>query len=202
MKLIKRLVLASQSPRRIRLLRQLGIDPDVMPSQLEEVFRSNETPEVNVMRLALEKARDVAGRYGDAIVVGADTTVVLDSRWLGKPADASEAREMLGMLSGRTHTVYTGIALIDRPSDRFIVDVEATKVTFRKLAMQEIEEYVAGGSPFDKAGGYGIQDNYGAVFVTSIEGCFYNVVGFPLSRFHSRLDEFQSQVTGDKGKHE
>lgn len=201
MKLTKRLVLASKSPRRVHLLRQLGINPDIMPSQLEEVFRSNETPEVNVMRLALDKARDVARHYGDAIVVGADTTVVLDSRWLGKPAGSTEAKEMLGMLSGRTHTVYTGIALIDRPSDRFIVDVEATKVTFRKLAAQEIEEYVAGGSPFDKAGGYGIQDDYGAVFVTKVEGCFYNVVGFPLSRFYSRLDEFQSQVTADEGKY-
>ncbi len=196
MKLIKQLVLASQSPRRIHLLRQLGIDAEVAPSRVDEVFRTNETPEANVMRLALDKARDVAGRYTDAIVVGADTTVVLGSLLLAKPSGAAEAKQMLGMLSGRTHTVFTGIALVDRPSGKFVVDCAATQVTFREITEDEIDEYVAGGSPFDKAGAYGIQDDYGAVFVTRIDGCFYNVVGFPLSRFYSRLKEFQSQLTG------
>lgn len=196
MKLLKPLVLASQSPRRIHLMRQLGIDAEVVPSRVDEVFRANEMPEANVMRLALDKALDVAGRYSDAIVVGADTTVVLDTLLLAKPSDAADAKQMLGMLSGRTHTVFTGIALVDRPSGKFVVDCEATQVTFRQITEDEIDEYVAGGSPFDKAGAYGIQDDYGAVFVTRIDGCFYNVVGFPLSRFYSRLKEFQSQLTG------
>jgi septum formation protein len=100
---------------------------------------------------------------------------------------------MLERLSGRTHLVVTGFALLERPSDRLVVDFESTKVTFRELPRKEIESYVATGSPMDKAGAYGIQDDYGAVFVSRIEGCYYNVVGLPLSKVHSRLNEFYLQ---------
>lgn len=193
-RLVKPLVLASESPRRIGLLRQIGLDPRVIPSRIPEEFDPSFTPADNTQRLALEKAREVGRGLENAIVVGADTTVVIGDKILAKPNDAADAIQMLELLSGRSHIVHTGFALLDRPSDRFVVDVESTTVTFRTLPRREIEEYVATGSPMDKAGAYGIQDDYGAVFVSRVEGCFYNVVGFPLAKFYERLTEFQSQL--------
>ncbi|MFN0157696.1 MAG: Maf family protein [Bacteroidota bacterium] len=194
MELHKPLVLASASPRRISLLRQIGLSPDVVPSEIDEQFDATKSPDENAMALALAKATQVGNGMVEGIVIGADTIVIIDGRLLAKPANREEAIEMLEMLSGRTHRVCTGFALLDRPSNRTLTDAETTLVTFRQLPREEIETYVAGGSPMDKAGAYGIQDDYGAVFVTRIEGCFYNVVGFPLARFHQRLLEFQSQL--------
>lgn len=199
MQLFKPIVLASQSPRRIALLKQIGLHPDVIPSRISEEFDPLMTAAENTKRLALEKAQEVGRGLENALVVGADTTVVLADQVLAKPTDPEDAIRMLELLSGRTHVVHTGFALLDRPSDRYVVDVESTIVTFRNLPRSEIEEYVATGSPMDKAGAYGIQDDYGAVFVSRIEGCFYNVVGFPLSKFYTRLAEFQSQLSSDKG---
>ncbi len=187
MHLIKRLVLASRSPRRIHLLRQLGLEAEVAPGTTDETFDSIETPEHNVRRLALAKAMDCSAKFAAALIVGADTTVVLDGRVMAKPESADEAKAMLKSLSGRTHVVHTGVALVDRPSGRKLVDSETTEVTFRTLSEKEINGYVATGSPFDKAGGYGIQDDFGAVFVTKVNGCFYNVMGFPLAKFYSML---------------
>ncbi|MBM2845847.1 MAG: maf protein [Bacteroidetes bacterium] len=199
MQLLKPIVLASQSPRRIALLKQIGLHPDVIPSRISEEFDPLLTAAENTKRLALEKAQEVGRGLENALVVGADTTVVLADQVLAKPTDPEDAIRMLELLSGRTHVVHTGFALLDRPSDRYVVDVETTIVTFRNLPRSEIEAYVATGSPMDKAGAYGIQDDYGAVFVSRIEGCFYNVVGFPLSRFYTQLVEFQSQLSSDKG---
>lgn len=199
MQLFKPIVLASQSPRRIALLKQIGLHPDVIPSRISEEFDPLMTAAENTKRLALEKAQEVGRGLENALVVGADTTVVLADQVLAKPTDPEDAIRMLELLSGRRHVVHTGFALLDRPSDRYVVDVESTIVTFRNLPRSEIEEYVATGSPMDKAGAYGIQDDYGAVFVSRIEGCFYNVVGFPLSKFYTRLAEFQSQLSSDKG---
>ena len=192
----KPIVLASQSPRRIALLRQIGLAPRVIPSSIDEVFDLTRTPAENAVRLAHAKAEDVGKEIGDGIIVGADTIVVLDGKYLGKPSTPPDAVEMLGQLSGRTHTVVTGIALLDRPTNRSVTGFEETRVTFRKLPLEEIEAYVAKGSPMDKAGAYGIQDDYGAVFVSRIEGCYYNVVGLPLSRFHSMLQQFSSHIAG------
>ncbi|HET6271484.1 MAG TPA: Maf family protein [Bacteroidota bacterium] len=199
MQFFKPIVLASQSPRRIALLKQVGLHPDVIPSRISEEFDPLMTAVENTKRLALEKALEVGRGLENALVVGADTTVVLADQVLAKPTDPEDAIRMLELLSGRTHVVHTGFALLDRPSDRYVVDVESTIVTFRNLPRSEIEDYVATGSPMDKAGAYGIQDDYGAVFVSRIEGCFYNVVGFPLSKFYTRLAEFQSQLSSDKG---
>lgn len=199
MQLFKPIVLASQSPRRIALLKQIGLHPDVIPSRISEEFDPLMTAAENTKRLALEKAQEVGRGLENALVVGADTMVVLADQVLAKPTDPEDAIRMLELLSGRRHVVHTGFALLDRPSDRYVVDVESTIVTFRNLPRSEIEEYVATGSPMDKAGAYGIQDDYGAVFVSRIEGCFYNVVGFPLSKFYTRLAEFQSQLSSDKG---
>ena len=194
MRLNKRLVLASQSPRRISLLQQIGLKVDVIPSDIPEEFDPTMSAGENARRLSLRKAVDVGKRIDDAIIIGADTVVVIDGMLLGKPSDPDDAIRMLEILSGRTHTVYTGFSLLDRPSDRSVTDLERTSVTFRRLPRREIEEYVASGSPLDKAGAYGIQDDYGAVFVTRIEGCFYNVVGFPLARFYTTLERFQSEL--------
>ncbi|HTY59930.1 MAG TPA: Maf family protein [Bacteroidota bacterium] len=186
------LILASRSPRRLQLLRQIGMSPTIMPCDIPEAFDAAKTPEENASSLALQKAECVAGSVREGVIIGADTIVVLDGEMLGKPENPRDAVRMLKELSGRTHTVVTGFALVERPSGRRMTGTERTEVTFRRLPGAEIEEYVAGGSPLDKAGAYGIQDDYGAVFVTRIEGCFYNVVGLPLSKFHTALAEFLS----------
>lgn len=189
------LILASRSPRRLQLLKQIGMSPAVMPCDIEEVFDGSRTPEENASSLALRKALVVAGKIEDGIVLGADTIVIIDGQMLGKPESPRDAVRMLSLLSGRTHTVVTGFAIVERPSGRYTTGSERTEVTFRSLPAREIEDYVAGGSPLDKAGAYGIQDDYGAVFVTRIEGCFYNVVGLPLSRVHTVLREFRAGGT-------
>lgn len=134
------------------------------------------------------------------MIVGADTIVVLDGHVLGKPKDARQARGMLRSLSGRTHTVYTGVALIDARSGMSESFYERTRVTFRAIDEKEIREYVRSGSPLDKAGAYGIQDDFGAVFVEKVSGCFYTVVGFPLSRFYVELPKFERRVLSSTKK--
>jgi len=190
MQLTRRLVLASRSPRRIALLKQIGLQAAVIPSSIIETFDDSISPEENARSLALAKARAVCHKVADGVIIGADTMVVLDGVMLGKPVDPPDAARMLRMLSGRVHRVITAFALVDCPGDRSITESEETAVTFRVLPSSEIERYVAGGSPMDKAGSYGIQDDYGAVFVSRIEGCFYNVVGFPLSRLYVALQKF------------
>ena len=191
----RKLILASRSPRRLQLLKQIGMSPTVMPCDIPETFDPSLTPEENAAALALKKALHVAQTIPEGVIIGADTIVILAGEMLGKPDGPRDAVRMLSALSGRTHTVVTGFALVDRPSGRQMTGTERTDVTFRDLPLNEIEEYVAGGSPLDKAGAYGIQDDYGAVFVTRIEGCFYNVVGLPLSRLHSALRDFQTDRT-------
>ncbi len=181
------LILASQSPRRKALLRQIGLTFTVRPSAVPENLLDHETPSHNAKRIALSKAMKIASSVGRGIVIGADTIVVFRGAILGKPRSRREAKRMLRTLSGRMHTVYTGFALVDVETHKRIVDIEKTKVWFRELSGEEIEDYVASGSPMDKAGAYGIQDDYGAVFVERVEGCFYNVVGFPLTRFYKAL---------------
>jgi septum formation protein len=180
----KRVVLASASPRRQTLLRQLGLDFEVAPSQFDEESVTGMPPVDLVTTLSLRKAALVAASFDDAVVIGADTIVVLGDTVLGKPRTPDEAERMLAMLSGREHLVYTGFTIVERPSDRSVSEYESTRVHFRSLAAEEIRSYVRSGSPMDKAGAYGIQDDFGAVFVERIDGCFYNVVGFPLAKFY------------------
>ena len=191
----RKLILASRSPRRLQLLKQIGMSPTVVPCDIPEVFDPSRTPEENAAALALKKALHIAQSIPEGVIVGADTIVVLQGEMLGKPDGPRDAVRMLSALSGKTHAVVTGFALVERPSGRQMTGTERTDVTFRELPLSEIEEYVEGGSPLDKAGAYGIQDDYGAVFVTRIEGCFYNVVGLPLSRLHTALQEFQTDRT-------
>jgi septum formation protein len=184
------LILASRSPRRKSLLNQIGLKFKTIPSNISEKLRKYESPEENVKRIALEKAVSVSRRIRLGTVLGADTIVVLGKKFLGKPSSALGAKRMLGLLSGKTHRVFTGFALVDAASGKQIVGVAVTKVTFRNISKSEIDAYVFSGSPMDKAGAYGIQDDFGAVFVEKVEGCFYNVVGFPLSRFYTEYQKF------------
>jgi septum formation protein len=190
----KKLILASRSPRRQLLLRQMGLDFEIRESGIDEVFDTIKSFEANVMFLSEQKALHIARSVDDAIIIGADTIVVLDKHILGKPSDAQDASKMLTRLSGRIHEVYTGFTLFDRPSNQSMSAFEVTKVKFRVLLPDEIAEYVNSGSPMDKAGAYGIQDDYGAVFVEKVDGCFYNVVGFPLTKFYTTLQQFQKQL--------
>lgn len=176
------------------MLRQIGLQFQVLETGIDETFDSSKGVNENVEWIAYEKARNAGENIQNGIIIGADTVVVLGNDILGKPKSFDEAVEMLSRLSGQTHLVYTGFCLIDKPSNLFVSAHEITKVTFRRLEAIEIEEYVKAGSPMDKAGAYGIQDDYGAVFVERIEGCYYNVVGFPLAKFYLVMQEFQQQL--------
>lgn len=181
------LILASQSPRRRRLLERLGLEFTVQVSPAEEVIPADASPENIVQVLARQKADPVADQHPKALVLAADTVVAIDGQILGKPSSGAEAAETLQRLSDNTHTVFTGIALTHRQSNRSAAAVEGTDVTFGPLDRTEIEAYVATGSPMDKAGSYGIQDDLGALFVDGIRGDYYNVVGLPLRRLYLLL---------------
>lgn len=185
------LVLASASPRREALLHLIGLPFLVMSSGVEEETQAGEAvdPGQFVQRAAARKAEAVAKKVKDGVVLGADTVVVIGGRMLGKPRDAEDAAQMLRLLSGATHEVYTGLALVqvaDGKRQREVLGQEVTRVTFRALSEQDIAAYVATGEPMDKAGAYAIQGR-GAVLVSRIEGCYYNVVGLPLTRLVQML---------------
>jgi septum formation protein len=171
------LVLASQSPRRAEILRQAGIEFIVRAAAVDETALDGENPVSYVKRLAQLKASAVPASP-DEIVLGADTTVVIDGEMLAKPIDAADANRMLTQLSGRRHEVMTGVCLIS--SDRCTTEHAVTAVWFAPMSEREIEAYVASGEPMDKAGAYGIQ-GLASKFITRIEGCYFNVVGLPVS---------------------
>ena len=183
-----KLVLASASPRRVALLQQIGYEPVVCPSRFEEEkVVSGEEPSAYVKRQALHKALDVAAQQDDeAVVLGADTVVVLDNEIIGKPADQAQAAAILKRLSGKRHLVYTGVALIHRQAV-WQASV-ATAVYMRPLSDALIDWYVCTGEPLDKAGAYGIQGR-GALLVEKIDGCYFNVVGLPLMAVADHLAE-------------
>ena len=184
-----RIILASSSPRRAEILRQAGIPFEVLATNSDESRRDNESPVELVLRLAKANANAAASRTsGPAIVLGADTEVVVDGQVLGKPASADDARAMLQQLSGRAHDVITGLALIRMPGNALRVEHETTRVTFAVMSDEEIADYIATGEPFDKAGAYAIQ-GIGGRYVARIEGCYFNVMGLPLARLYRMLRE-------------
>ena len=187
-----RLVLASASPRRAELLRQAGIEFDVMPADVDERVAGDETPEEYVRRVAQSKARTVAGLVPGRLVLGADTTVVLGAELLGKPCDGEDAKRMLGALSGRTHEVLTAVTLADGRTPEQPPELEThiarTAVEFARLSETEIAWYAASGEPMDKAGGYAIQ-GLASRFVTRITGSYSNVVGLPVALVYGLLRE-------------
>ena len=172
-----RVILASASPRRRDLLEQMGVQPVVRPSDIDESVLPGEAAEDYVRRLSAAKAMAIAADPAD-LVIAADTTVDLDGRILGKPADADEARAMLRSLSARTHRVHTGVTL--RLGERTATDVTTTLVTFAPITDQALEWYLGTGESFDKAGAYAVQGQ-AAVFVASVKGSVSNVVGLPLT---------------------
>jgi septum formation protein len=177
------LVLASRSPRRAEILRQAGIPFTVRAADVDESPRDGESPEDYVQRLAEAKALAITAAP-DEIVLGADTTVVIDGEMLGKPVDAADARRMLSALSGRRHEVMTGICL-HRPGTA-VTDWAVTGVWFAPLTDREIEDYVASGEPMDKAGAYAIQ-GLASKFIEKVEGCYFNVVGLPVAMLYRYL---------------
>jgi septum formation protein len=188
LKLDKPVVLASRSPRRQHLLGMAGIEFEVIVSDIEEDLDTIIPPEAYCLHLAWSKAEDVTRKVKrDSYVIGADTIVVLGGEIINKPANPAEAVAMLRKLSGNTHEVYTGIAIIDSSDNSWITNYQRTEVVFRDLREDEIHAYVAGGSPMDKAGAYGIQDDFGAVFVREIRGDYYNIVGLPLELLYTNL---------------
>jgi septum formation protein len=174
-----RVVLASQSPRRRELLALVGIPHEVVPADVDETPFPHEAPAAYTERLAREKALAVAHRFPDAVTIGSDTTVVIGGELLAKPEDEADARRMLRLLGGRTHTVHTAVAV--SRGDEVVSAVEDVAVTFRPLTDDEIAAYVATREPMDKAGAYGIQ-GYGATIVERIDGDYFAVMGLPLRR--------------------
>jgi len=173
------LILASSSPRRCELLKQLGVDFEVIPSKIEEDSVLGESPGEHVIRLAEAKAQDVGNRFPDHWVIGADTIVYVDGTILGKPKGQQEALEMLRLMSGKEHHVLTGVSV--RHSNKGVGEcgVVETAVRVKTLSPAEMEWYIGTGEPFDKAGGYGIQ-GIGSFMIESINGSYTNVVGLPL----------------------
>ena len=180
------LVLASASPRRLELLRQVGIEPDCIdPADIDETPGRDETPRRLALRLAQEKTAVVAARHPDGFILGADTLVAVGSRILNKPETEAEARAMLALLSGRAHKVFTGLA-VRAPGGRVAERVVETRVRFKRLSDQEADAFIAAGDWRDAAGGYKIHQRAGA-FVTDISGSYSSVVGLPLNETVSLL---------------
>jgi len=184
-----KLILASSSLRRAEILKDAGISFVVLSSAVDETPYPNETPQQLVQRLADAKAELVAARaVGSAIVIAADTVVVIDKQILGKPRSTDEARRMLEMLSGRTHSVITGVTIVKLPEMDRRQFVETTLVHFAHLSSEDVSRYLATGEPFDKAGAYAIQGHAGR-YIPRIEGCYFNVVGLPIARVAAALRE-------------
>lgn len=195
---LPRIVLASQSPRRRKLLNLINLAFEVAPSHIDESVQTDEAPAAYVERLALEKAEAAAAKFPNALIIGADTSVVLNGAILGKPADRAEAQSLLTKLSDNIHQVLGGVGLIRTDTRGTVLTRESftitTDVKFGELTQTEIREYIRTDKPYDKAGGYGIQDDWGALFVKEIIGDYYNVVGFPLHAFYQHLKSFAPEL--------
>ena len=190
--MLPKFYLASDSPRRIELLRRLGLPFECVKrgkSETPDIFTSD--PAQFARLLAIKKVKSaILPKNACGIVLGFDTIVYIDSKILGKPRTENEARKFLRMLSGKWHTVHTGLAAMSVPQMRIESNVESTRVKFSELSDEEIDAYIASGEPMDKAGAYGIQ-KFGALLVEKVDGCFYNVVGLPLLRLTKLLEKFK-----------
>lgn len=190
---MKKLILASGSPRRKELLEQVNVHFNIEVSDIVEEVPIGANPEDVVTSLAVQKAQAIAEKFPDDLILGADTIVTYEGKILGKPKGIEDAKEMLTMLSGKEHIVMTGVAIIQ--GSNVTKFYEATNVSFWELTDQEINDYIASGEPFDKAGAYGIQ-GLGATLVKRIEGDYFSVVGLPLARVIREL----RKITNDKGE--
>ena len=186
------IILASGSPRRRALLRQIDLDFEVVPSTIHEDFSIDLKPIEFAKHYANLKALDVAKKFPESLVIGADTIVVVDNEIIGKPTDVKDSMEMLGKLSGRAHSVITGVSLVWQENAIEDTFHENTKVTFQNLTDEQIQYYLHNYRPFDKAGSYAIQEWF-AVCIKKIDGCFYNVMGFPLAEFYIHFTKIINQ---------
>ncbi len=186
---MKTIILASASPRRKELLEKIGLKFEVEPSNYEENMRSELEPHELAKKVSLEKAKAVASKHKNAIVIAADTFIVFQGRMLGKPKTEVEAKEMLKTINGKSHSVITGFTIIDTEKNKALSRAVETKVYIRELTLKEIDAYVKSKEPLDKAGAYAIQ-GLGSVIVEKIEGDYFNVIGLPLSALTESLKEF------------
>ncbi len=186
---MKKIILASSSPRRKELLEKIGLKFEVEPGDCAEIVDTDLEPHEMVRKLSLEKAEAVARKHRNVVVIAADTVVLIDGKILGKPKSPTEAKKMLRALSGKSHVVITGFTIIDTAKKRVLSKAVETKVYIRELNPEEIDAYVKSGEPLDKAGAYGIQ-GLGSVLVEKIEGDYFNVVGLPLRALSEGLKEF------------
>lgn len=185
---MKKVILASASPRRAAMLKNILANLAIVPSKVDEAKIKAKTPGEFAVKAATAKAKDVGKKLKNAIVIGADTIVVLGKKILGKPKDAEDAVRMLKSLSGKTHKVITGLAVLDSKTRRLVTHQETTKVKMKKLPIEDILGYVMTGSPLDKAGAYGIQE-IEEMFIERIEGDYDNVVGLPIAALLKLLRE-------------
>ncbi len=190
---MRKIVLASASPRRKELLEQIGLEFEVDPSNCEEVMQNDIEPHEMARSLSLQKAEEVAEKHPDAIIIAADTFIVAGDKLMGKAHSEAEAREMLAELNGKSHSVITGFTVMDTFESKVVSKSVETKVWFRKLTNKEIDGYVKSGEPLEKAGAYAIQ-GMGSVIVERIEGDYSNVVGLPLASLAETLKEFGISV--------
>jgi septum formation protein len=182
----RKIILASKSPRRKAMLEQIGLKFEIHESEYEENMEAMSNPHELVKFLALNKAKDVARHYDDAIVIGADTFVIFEGKFIGKPKDKHDAKKIIKSFSGRKQEVVSGFAIIDTKNDIIINDLGKAFVKFRNLSGEEIDAYVATGEPLTRGGGYGLMEK-AAVLVEGIEGDFYSVIGIPLNKVYSEL---------------
>lgn len=187
------IILASASPRRQELLANLGLNFEVRVSEVDETLDDNFSPAQQVEQLAERKAAAVASQCTGGLVIGADTLVVLADKSLGKPADRQEAVQMIKNLQGRSHEVYTGLAVIDAATGQSVVTHQVTAVRFKPMTLEQIERYVDTGEPMDKAGAYAVQGK-ASIYIDSIRGCYFNVVGLPVSKLANALRVFGVEI--------
>lgn len=189
---LPKLILASGSPRRVEILNSIGWEFEKHVADIDESLREGESPEDYVVRLAREKAEAVAVKFPESVVLGADTTVVIDNQILGKPVDMDDARRMLRLLSGNWHEVLTGVAVVENGATRFAM--QKTRVKFSEMSEVEIEFLAEKGDPLDKAGAYAVQAQ-AALFIEKVEGEYWNVVGLPINLVHRLVMQKDETIT-------
>ena len=186
-------ILASKSPRRIEILKMIGLDFDIAPSKLDEKIKINLTGNPFAEYWSKEKAKLISNRYPDRLVIGADTIVIFNNQILGKPKDKKESKNMLKMLSGNMHQVITGVTLICKNKKISKTFSESTKVVLRKIPRDQIDFYINNYNTSDKAGSYGIQEWF-SIWIEKINGCYYNVMGLPISKFYKEYSEIMRRL--------
>lgn len=190
---MKKIILASKSPRRKAILEQIGLTFDTVVSDFEEKIDTKLNPHKLAKKLSLGKAKSVAQKYNNAVIISADTFVIFNNEIIGKPKNKKDAKRILKLLSGKTHSIITGFTILDTDTKKSISKSVESKVVLKKLSNQEIDDYIKTGEPMDKAGAYDIQEK-GAIFIKKIEGDYFNIVGLPIYPVTEELKKFGVEV--------